>query len=77
LPPGRWSLRLRTLEREQTDGIERPRGPQDDRGGRYVDYDTYDESNPTGRNGQTGIRVVFDKDGNMITAYPWPHEIVR
>jgi len=50
-----------------------PRNPTDPRGGNYHDYNTHDANNPTGRNGQTGIRVVVDGDGNMLTAFPWPH----
>ncbi|MEU5873936.1 hypothetical protein AB0A73_20560 [Glycomyces sp. NPDC047369] len=50
-----------------------PRNPLDPRSGNYHDYNTHDSSNPTGRNGQTGIRVVVDGDGNMVTAFPWPH----
>lgn len=51
-----------------------PRNPTDPRAGHYYDYNTHDESNPTGRMGQTGIRIVVDGDGNMLTAMPYPHK---
>ena len=51
-----------------------PRNPSDPRGGHYYDYNTHDESNPTGRKGQTGIRVPVDGDGEMLTAMPYPHK---
>jgi len=58
---------------EQGKGVETPRNPTDPRAGKYIDYNTHDESNPTGRNGQTGIRIVVDGNGKMITAFPYPH----
>jgi hypothetical protein len=58
---------------EQGKGVETPRNPTDPRAGKYIDYNTHDENNPTGRNGQTGIRIVVDGDGNMVTAFPYPH----
>ncbi|MET7451063.1 Hint domain-containing protein [Streptomyces sp. NPDC005574] len=49
-------------------GREVSRAKSDTRGGNYIDY-PFDEVT-TGVNGQNGIRLIVDENGNLVTAMP-------